>query len=113
MGVKSFLKKNLRDIATVIGFAVGGPAGAAIGQGIGSLAEGRDPMKSLMSAGKVYGGSSFAQGLGLQGNKGLPSLNPFSNKFMLRPSNIQAATQFGDGVGGFFEGLGGAARGTR
>jgi len=33
MGVKSFLKKNLRDIATVIGFAVGGPAGAAVGQG--------------------------------------------------------------------------------
>jgi hypothetical protein len=68
-------------------------------------------MKSLMSAGKVYGGSSFAQGLGLQGGQGLGSLNPLSNQFMLRPSNIQAATQFGDGVGGFFEGLGGAARG--
>ena len=111
--IKDFFKKNLRDIATVVGFAVGGPAGAAIGQGIGSLAEGRDPMKSLMSAGKVYGGSSFAQGLGLQGGQGIGSLNPLSNQFMLRPSNIGAgATQYGEGVGGFFEGLGGAARGS-
>ena len=44
MSIKDFFKKNLRDIATVVGFAVGGPAGAAVGQGIGSLAEGRDPM---------------------------------------------------------------------
>ena len=40
--IKRFVKKNTRDIATVIGFAIGGPAGAAIGQGIGSLGEGRD-----------------------------------------------------------------------
>ena len=36
MGIKKFFKKNLRDIATVVGFAIGGPAGAAIGQGVGS-----------------------------------------------------------------------------
>ena len=34
------LKGAVRDIATVVGFAFGGPAGAARGQGIGSLAEG-------------------------------------------------------------------------
>ena len=68
--VKKFFKKNLRDIATVVGFAVGGPAGAAIGQGIGSTAEGRSLGQSLTSAAKVYGGASFAQGAGLQGGGG-------------------------------------------
>ena len=76
MGIKKFFKKHLRDIATVVGFAVGGPAGAAVGQGIGSLAEGRDPLKSLMSAGKIYGGASFAQGAGFQGGGGSTGFDP-------------------------------------
>jgi hypothetical protein len=69
-GLKKFFKKNLRDIATVIGFAVAGPAGAAIGQGIGSLGEGRSLKDSLVSSAKVYGGANIAQGAGLQGGGG-------------------------------------------
>ena len=98
MGIKSFFKKNLRDIATVVGFAVGGPAGAAIGQGVGSLAEGRDPMKSLMSAGKVYGGANIARGFGISPE----TITPGSGSFLQRAA--PGVTQ--QGVGGFFQNLG-------
>ena len=96
MGIKKFFKKNLRDIATVVGFAVGGPAGAAIGQGIGSTAEGRSLGQSLTSAAKVYGGASIATGAGLQGGGG-------------RIGFGQAAPGTG-GVGGFFQDVGAGAR---
>ena len=96
MGIKKFFKKNLRDIATVVGFAVGGPAGAAIGQGIGSTAEGRSLGQSLASAAKVYGGASIATGAGLQGGGG-------------RIGFGQAAPGQG-GVGGFFQDVGAGAR---
>ena len=88
--IKRFVKKNTRDIATVIGFAIGGPAGAAIGQGIGSLGEGRDLGDSLKSSLKVYAGAQMAQGAGLQGGQGIGSLNPMGENFMFRPSNIGA-----------------------
>jgi len=94
--VKKFFKKNLRDIATVVGFAVGGPAGAAIGQGIGSTAEGRSLRQSLTSAAKVYGGASIATGAGLQGGGGRIGFGP-------------AAPGTG-GVGGFFQDVGAGAR---
>mgnify|MGYP005987721321 CR=1 FL=1 len=96
--VKRFVKKNTRDIATVIGFAIGGPAGAAIGQGIGSLGEGRDFKKSVMSAGKVYAGASMAQGAGLQGGQ-----DGFGIKFG------DPITGSG-GIGGFFEDVGASGR---
>ena len=100
MGIKKFFKKNLRDIATVVGFAVGGPAGsaamgAAIGQGVGSLAEGRGLGQSLTSAAKVYGGASFAQGAGLQGGGGRIGFG--------------APATTGQGIGGFFQNLGSQA----
>ena len=80
--VKRFFKKNLRDIATVVGFAVGGWAGAAIGQGIGSLGEGRSLKKSIASAGKVYTVGQIAGGFGVQDTGGLSSLNPFGKDFL-------------------------------
>lgn len=95
MGLKKFFKKNLRDIATVVGFAVGGPAGAAIGQGIGSVGEGRSLSDSLMSAAKVYGGASFATGAGLQGGGG--------------SIGFGAPTATQQGIGGFFQNLGSTA----
>tara|TARA_R100000781_G_scaffold115017_2_gene88511 strand:+ start:1088 stop:2074 length:987 start_codon:yes stop_codon:yes gene_type:complete len=81
MGLKKFFKKNLRDIATVIGFVVGGPggsaaAGAAIGQGVGSLAEGRSLKDSVVSSAKVYGGANIAVGAGLQGGGGRIGFGP-------------------------------------
>jgi len=107
--VKRFVKKNTRDIATIIGFAIGGPGGAAamgaaIGQGIGSLAEGRDFKDSVMSAGKVYAGASMAQGAGLQGGQGFGQ------------GTMGTGISFGDpitgsgGIGGFFEDVGATGR---
>jgi len=100
MGIKKFFKKNLRDIATVIGFAVGGPAGAAIGQGIGSVGEGRSLKDSLVSSAKVYGGASIARGAGLQGGTpGSPGISFGS-----------AAPGTQGGVGGFFQDVGAGGR---
>ena len=86
--VKRFFKKNLRDIATVVGFAVGGLGGAAIGQGIGSLGEGRSLKQSVLSAGKVYTAGKIAGGFGVQGDGGLSSLNPFGKDFLLKSGNL-------------------------
>ena len=110
--VKRFVKKNTRDIATVIGFALGGPMGAAIGQGVGSLGEGRDLGDSVKSSLKVYAGASMAQGAGIQGNQGIGSLNPMGENFMFAPGNIgpgMTADQT-SGVGGYFEDLGASTR---
>jgi len=100
MGLKKFFKKNLRDIATVVGFAVGGPAGAAIGQGIGSVGEGRSIQDSLMSAAKVYGGANIASGAGLQGGGGSISFGPGGIAQGVAPNSIA----------GFYQGLGAAGR---
>ena len=97
------LKINTRDIATVIGFAIGGPAGAAIGQGIGSLGEGRDFKDSVMSAGKVYAGASMAQGAGLQGGQSGAGGDGFGISFG------DPITGSG-GIGGFFEDVGATGR---
>jgi hypothetical protein len=97
MGLKKFFKKNLRDIATVVGFAIGGPAGAAIGQGVGSVGEGRSLKKSLTSAVKVYGGASVATGAGLQGGGGKIGFGP-------------AAPGTQGGIGGFFQDVGAGGR---
>lgn len=100
MGLKKFFKKNLRDIATVVGFAVGGPAGAAIGQGIGSVGEGRSLQDSLMSAAKVYGGANIASGAGLQGGGGSISFGPGGIAQGVATNSVP----------GFFQGLGAAGR---
>ena len=111
--VKKFFKKNLRDIATVVGFAVGGFPGAAIGQGIGSLGEGRSLKQSISSAGKVYTAGQIAGGFGVQDTGGLSSLNPFGKDFLLKSGNLApGATGYGGTAGSFLEGIGGALRGT-
>ena len=110
--IKRFVKKNTRDIATVIGFALFGVPGAAIGQGIGSLGEGRDLGDSIKSSLKVYAGASMAQGAGLQGGQGISSLNPMGKNFMFSPGNIGAggvdpnAGRFGQ----FFQDVGATGR---
>lgn len=110
VSIKKFFKKNLRDIATVVGFAVGGPAGsaaagAAIGQTVGSLAEGRSLGQSVTSGAKVYGGANIATGLGVTPG----TITPGSGSFLqLGPG----ATQVGSGVGDYFQGIGGALRGS-
>ena len=98
MSLKKFFKKNLRDIATVVGFAVGGPAGAAIGQGIGSVGEGRSLTDSLTSAAKVYGGANIAVGAGITPE----TITPGSGNFL----SLSAPTATQQGIGGFFQNLG-------
>ena len=111
--VKRFFKKNLRDIATVVGFAVGGWAGAAVGQGIGSLGEGRSLKQSALSAGKVYTAGQVASGFGISDKGGFSSLNPFGKDFLLKSGNLApGATGYGKTAGSFLEGIGGALRGT-
>jgi len=64
MGLFKSFKKALPTIAGTVGFAIGGPAGAAIGSGIGSLASGGDVQDALVSAAMGYGIGTAAQGMG-------------------------------------------------
>jgi len=96
--IKKFFKKNLRDIATVVGFAVGGPAGAAIGQGVGSLGEGRSLKKSLVSSAKVYGGANLAAGAGITPE----TITPGSGSFLQLNPGIMPGTDI-NSIPGFLQ----------
>ena len=98
ISIKKFFKKNLRDIATVVGFAVGGPAGAAIGQGIGSTAEGRSLRQSLTSAAKVYGGANLAAGAGITPE----TITPGSGSFLQLNPGIMPGTDI-NSIPGFLQ----------
>jgi len=98
------LKGAVRDIATVVGFAFGGPAGAAIGQGIGSLAEGRGLKKSIGSAGKVFAGGQLLAGAGITG--GNPAGNLFQNTGRIQFGSPMTANQISGGITGVFQGAG-------
>jgi len=98
MGLKKFFKKNLRDIATVVGFAIGGPAGAAIGQGVGSLGEGRSLKKSLVSSAKVYGGANLAAGAGITPE----TITPGSGSFLQLNPGIMPGTDI-NSIPGFLQ----------
>ena len=52
-------KKALPMIGSVVGFALGGPGGAAIGGGLGGLAAGQSPEQALMTAGLSFAGAKF------------------------------------------------------
>tara|TARA_R100000231_G_scaffold122835_1_gene93022 strand:+ start:277 stop:1242 length:966 start_codon:yes stop_codon:yes gene_type:complete len=106
--IGKFLKKNTRDIATVIGFALGGPAGAALGQGLGSLAEGRDFKKSVGSSLKVFGGTTALAGAGITG--GNPAGSLFGNTGRIQIGAPMGAEQLSGGIKGVFQGLGSDAR---
>ena len=92
-----------------MGFVLSGgnPAvGAAIGRAIGSAASGRNPRQIARDAFTGYAIGSFGTGAGLQGGKGVKSLNPFGQDFLLKPSNIlDAQVAKSDGIGSFFQDL--------
>ena len=98
------LKSSIRDIATVVGFALGGPAGAAIGQGLGSLAEGRSFKKSVGSSVKVFAGGKLLGGAGITG--GNPAGNLFQNTGRIQLGAPMGAEQISGGLSGVFEGAG-------
>ena len=103
--IGKFLKKSTRDIATVVGFAIGGPAGAAIGQGIGSLAEGRGLKKSLGSSAKTFLGASALSGAGIKGGQGfgtgITSSTPSGFGIGVGPAGATSG-----GIPGLFESMG-------
>ena len=109
--IGKFLKKSTRDIATVVGFVMGGPAGAAIGQGIGSLAEGRGLKKSVGSSAKTFLGANVVTGMGIQGGQiGTPGANlSFTNPApVVNPTTgaVTMPTVPSGGIPGLFQGMG-------
>tara|TARA_R100001086_G_scaffold61623_2_gene28544 strand:- start:11428 stop:12330 length:903 start_codon:yes stop_codon:yes gene_type:complete len=100
-----------------LGFVLSGgnPAvGAAIGRAIGSAASGRNPRQIARDAFTGYAIGSFGTGAGLQGGKGVQSLNPFGQDFLLKPSNIVkgGVPATSDGIGSLFQDLGAGIRGA-
>lgn len=79
MGLFKKFKEALPAIAGVAGFAIGGPTGAAIGSGLGSLAAGKSVNDALVNAAMGYGVGSmgqaagFGKGMGTGPGKFLPS----------------------------------------
>jgi hypothetical protein len=68
------LKKILPAITGAIGFSFFGPAGAAIGAGLGSAARGDNPSNIATNALMGYGLGKFAPSIGLVGGEGLGRL---------------------------------------
>ena len=68
MGIFKNITKTLKKAAPIIGgtigFMVGGPAYAALGSGIGSLAAGRSTEEALMAAALGFGVGSLGQSMG-------------------------------------------------
>jgi len=110
---KDTLRKIAPTVGRVVGFAIGGPAGAAIGGSLGTAAAGGNRQDILKSAATSYIGGNVAQGMGVQGglgwSKGIGSLNPFGDSFMLSKGQMLGPTQSTTGgIGGFFQDVGAA-----
>ena len=65
------LKKILPAVTGAIGFSLFGPAGAAIGAGLGSAARGDNPSNIATNALMGFGLGGLGQSAGLVGGKGL------------------------------------------
>ena len=108
MGIFRDITKTLKQAAPVIGgtigFALGGPYGAAIGSGIASLASGRSAEQSLMNAALGYGagtmakGAGFAKGTGTGMEKLLPSKDGAAAFGFGSPSNTMYANDAGSAI---------------
>ncbi len=64
----------LGALGGLVGFAMGGPAGAALGSGIGSLASGGDIGDALKSGMLGFVGGGAMAGMGAAGGQGIGSL---------------------------------------
>jgi len=85
------LKKILPAVTGAIGFSFFGPAGAAIGAGLGSAVRGDNPANIATSALMGYGLGSFGQAAGLVGGQGMSALGT-SAKQTFMPTPLQKAT---------------------
>ena len=100
--IKRFVKKNSKEIATIAGLfipGVGPALGAAIGRGIGGLAEGEDLAEAAMAGAQIYAGGKMLGGAGFGYD---PNAAIGSGRFY----NAANAGVSGTGIGGFFEGVG-------
>ena len=100
--IKRFVKKNSKEIATIAGLfipGVGPAMGAAIGRGIGGLAEGEDLAEAAMAGAQIYAGGKMLGGAGFGYD---PNAAVGSGRFY----NAANAGVSGTGIGGFFEGVG-------
>lgn len=93
-----FFSSVLKVAAPVIGFAFGGPAGAAAGSALASVATGGNLKQTVLSAALAYGGAQFAAAGGLVGGEGFEQLAGSAGNF-----------SFGDAASNAFQGLAGNA----
>ena len=100
-------KKALPMIGSVVGFALGGPGGAAIGGGLGGLAAGQSPEQALMTAGLSFAGAKF---LGPTLDTGIATATGAGAAPTLGSLAGQSAA--GAGGGGFLSALGSVPVGT-
>ena len=106
-GLGKTFKKALPAIGSVVGFALGGPGGAAIGGGLGGLAAGQSPEQALMTAGLSFAGAKF---LGPTLDTGIATATGAGAAPTLGSLAGQSAA--GAGGTGFLASLGGVPVGT-
>ena len=106
-GLGKTFKKALPMIGSVVGFALGGPGGAAIGGGLGGLAAGQSPEQALMTAGLSFAGAKF---LGPTLDTGIATATGAGAAPTLGSLAGQSAA--GASGGGFLSALGGVPVGT-
>ena len=104
--VGAFLKKAAPIIGQVVGYAYGGPTGAAIGGGIGGAVKEGDMGGAIKGAAQGYVGGNIAQGAGITGGGGISSLwgqgAPGAESMWTFGANPTTDT----GVGAFFQNTG-------
>ena len=94
MGLFKKFKEALPTIAGVAGFAIGGPTGAAIGSGLGSLAAGKSVNDALVNAAMGYGVGSMGQAAGFTAApKGATGFSQF-----VPGREMSTYTPFGDAI---------------
>ena len=96
------LKKAAPIIGSTIGFAFGGPAGAAIGSGLGSLAAGQDASDALRNAALAYGIGSLGKAAGFtqapEGATGISRFLPGRVTQAAGETGLSVAPNFGIGA---------------
>ena len=102
--IKRFVKKNTKEIATVVGLFIPGAGpvlGASIGRGIGGLAEGESLGEAAMAGAQIYAGGKMLKGFGV----GFDPQASIGSKFSFGDPGVTS-----EGLGGFFENIGANAR---
>jgi len=108
--ITKVLKKAAPVIGGTIGFMVGGPAYAALGSGIGSLAAGRSTEEALMAAALGYGVGSLGQSMGYGPGAvkaGTSAFGPTGSEMMISPTDTTSVAAIKDaGASGILSKIG-------